>query len=50
VLRNAQKLLQWRRERKKGERFYKGFSKGDQVWLEGTNLWLTHPSAKLAPK
>jgi hypothetical protein len=50
VIRSAQKMLQQRRERKKGERFYKGFSKGDQVWLEGTNLRLTHPSAKLAPR
>jgi hypothetical protein len=50
ALRNAQKVLQQRRERKKGERFYKGFNKGDQVWLEGTNLQLTHPSAKLAPR
>jgi hypothetical protein len=50
AIRSAQKMLQQRRERKKGERFYKGFNKGDQVWLEGTNLRLTHPSAKLAPK
>ena len=23
---------------------------GDKVWLEGTNLKTTHPTAKLAPK
>ena len=50
MLRNAQQLLQQRKERRKGARFYKGFSKGDQVWLKGTNLRLSHPSAKLAPK
>ena len=36
--------------RKKGERHYKGFKQGDKVWLEGTNLHLSHPTAKLAPK
>jgi hypothetical protein len=50
TLRNAQRMLQLRRGRKKGERFYKGFNKGDRVWLEGTNLRLTQPSTKLAPK
>jgi hypothetical protein len=35
---------------KKGERHYKGFEQGDKVWLEGTNLRLSHPTAKLAPK
>ena len=50
VLRNAQWLLvQWG-ERKKGQCHYQGFAKGDQVWLEGTNLRLSHPTAKLALK
>ena len=50
ALRNAQWLLvQWG-ERKKGQRHYQGFAKGDQVWLEGTNLQLSHPTTKLAPK
>jgi hypothetical protein len=29
---------------------YKPFHIDDQVWLEGTNLKTTHPTAKLAPK
>ena len=29
---------------------FKGFQKGDKVWLEATNLQMTHPSAKLASK
>jgi hypothetical protein len=36
--------------RRKGQRTYKGFEKGDQVWLEGTNLHLSHPKVKLGPK
>ena len=39
-----------RTKRKKGERHYHGFKEGDQVWLKGTNLRLSHPSVKLAPK
>ena len=50
ALRHAQQLLKERTKRKKGERHYRGFKEGDQVWLEGTNLRLSHPSAKLAPK
>jgi hypothetical protein len=50
ALRHAQQLLTERTKRKKGERRYHGFKEGDQVWLEGTNLRLSHPSAKLAPK
>ena len=26
------------------------YQPGDQVWLEGTNIKTTHPTAKLAPK
>ena len=29
---------------------YKPYQKGDQVWLEGTNLHTTHPTKKLGPK
>ena len=50
TLRHAQQLLVERTKRKKGERHYHGFKEGDQVWLEGMNLHLSHPSAKLAPK
>jgi Chromo (CHRromatin Organisation MOdifier) domain len=38
------------RQRKKGQRQFKLLKKGKQVWLEGTNLKLSHPSAKLAPR
>ena len=37
-------------KRKKGKQYYHGFKEGDQVWLEGMNLRLSHPSAKLALK
>jgi hypothetical protein len=37
-------------EQKKGQRHYQGYEEGDQVWLEGTNLKLTHPKAKLDTK
>jgi hypothetical protein len=50
ALKNAQRLLVKRSERKKGQRHYQGFAEGEQVWLEGTNLRLSHPTTKLAPK
>jgi hypothetical protein len=50
ALRNAQKAVMQRMQRRKGERHYQGFKKGDSIWLEGTNLRLSHPNAKLAPK
>jgi hypothetical protein len=50
ALRNVQKAVMQRMQRKKGERHYQGFKEGDSVWLEGTNLRLSHPNAKLAPK
>jgi Chromo (CHRromatin Organisation MOdifier) domain len=37
-------------ERKKGQRHFRPFAEGQQVWLEGTNLCLSHPTAKLHPK
>ena len=50
ALRHSQQLLVERTKRKKGEWHYHGFKEGDQVWLEGTNLRLSHPSTKLVPK
>ena len=50
ALKNAQRLLVKRSERKKGQRHYQGFAEGEQVWLEGTNLRLSHPTTKLAPR
>jgi hypothetical protein len=38
AMKNARKVVELRTARKKGERNYKGFEEGDQVWLEGTNL------------
>jgi hypothetical protein len=35
-------------ERKRGKRTFKPYQLRDQVWLEGTNLKLSHPSTKLA--
>ena len=34
----------------KTPRKFTPYQKGDLVWLEGTNLKTTHPTAKLAPK
>ena len=50
AIKHAQRLLEGRTERKKGQRHYHGYKQGDQVWLEGGNLQLSHPTAKLAPK
>jgi hypothetical protein len=50
ALRHAHQLLEKRTARRKGERHFLGHQEGDLVWLEGTNLQLSHPSAKLAPK
>jgi hypothetical protein len=37
-------------ERKKGQRHFHTFQEGDQVWLENTNLKLSHPIAKLGAR
>ena len=37
------------KQRNKGTKFCP-FMQGQNVWLEGTNLKLTHPTAKLAPQ
>jgi Chromo (CHRromatin Organisation MOdifier) domain len=37
-------------QRKKGQCHYHGHAVGDMVWLEGANLKLTHPKAKLDAK
>jgi hypothetical protein len=50
ALRNAHQLLEKRMARRKGERHYLGHEEGDLVWLEGTNLQLSHPSTKLTPR
>jgi Chromo (CHRromatin Organisation MOdifier) domain len=50
VIRNAQQLIQQCGQRKKGQRHYHGHAVGSKVWLEGANLKLTHPKAKLDAK
>jgi RNase H-like domain found in reverse transcriptase/Integrase zinc binding domain/Chromo (CHRromatin Organisation MOdifier) domain len=50
AIKSAQKVLIKRSERKKGQQHYLGYQKGDQVWLEGMNLKLTHLKAKLDAK
>jgi hypothetical protein len=42
AIKEAQGLL----KAKKGKNF-KGYNVGDKVWIEGTNIKTTHPSAKL---
>jgi Chromo (CHRromatin Organisation MOdifier) domain len=46
----AQRLVTQRSQRKKGQRHYRGHAVGDLVWLEGTNLKLTHLKVKLDAK
>jgi Chromo (CHRromatin Organisation MOdifier) domain len=46
--RKAQEMWLKLRQRKKGQRQFRPLEKREQVWLEGTNLKLSHPSAKLA--
>jgi hypothetical protein len=48
ALTKAQQLVIQRSEHKKGQRLYAPYEEGDKVWLEGTNLHITHPMSKLA--
>ena len=50
AMKHAQTLLAKRSEHQKGQRHYRGYFKGEKVWLKGTNLMITHGSSKLAPK
>ncbi len=43
----AQKTMALRNQ---GNRRFKPYNKGDQVWVEGTNIKTLYPSAKLSPK
>ena len=45
---HVQRLIILQGERKQGKRTFKPYQIGDRVWLKGTNLKLSHPSAKLA--
>jgi hypothetical protein len=50
AIKAMQNMLVTRGQHKKGQCHYKGHTVGDQVWLEGTNLKLSHPKAKLDAK
>jgi hypothetical protein len=50
AIKAAQNVLVTQGQHKKGQRHYKGHAVGDHVWLEGTNLKLSHPKAKLDAK
>ena len=47
---NVQQMVLWQRNRANRWRMFQGFNIGDKVWLDGTNLRLSHPSKKLAAK
>jgi Chromo (CHRromatin Organisation MOdifier) domain len=50
AIHSAQRLIEQRGKRKKGQCHYHGHAVGSKVWLEGANLKLTHPKAKLDAK
>jgi hypothetical protein len=50
AIKAAQNVLVTQGQHKKGQRHYKGHAVGNHVWLEGTNLKLSHPKAKLDAK
>jgi hypothetical protein len=50
AIKAMQNMLVMQGQHKKGQRHYKGHAVGDLVWLEGTNLKLLHPKAKLDAK
>ena len=43
----AQKVMKMKHP---GNRSFKPYKEGDQVWIEGTNLQTLYPSKKLGPK
>ena len=48
---DAQKLMiKVQKKWTKGKEPEQRYKTGDQVWLEGRNLWIDQPSVKLAPK
>jgi hypothetical protein len=50
AIQKAQAFLQKRNVRKRGQRAYEPYQEGDRVWLDGTNITISHPFAKLEPK
>jgi Chromo (CHRromatin Organisation MOdifier) domain len=50
AIKNAQQMLLKHALRRKGQRHFHPFIVGQKVWLEGTNLKMSHPTKKFAPK
>jgi hypothetical protein len=50
AIKHAQHLISLHNQRHKKKGKFTPFTLGQKVWLEGTNLRLSHPSAKLAPR
>ena len=50
AIKHAQQLVMKHNQKKRGKRTFQPYTLGEKVWLEGTNLKLSHPSAKLAPR
>jgi Chromo (CHRromatin Organisation MOdifier) domain len=50
AIQKAQQLIMKYSERKKGQYHFHPFQEGNQVWLENTNLRLSHPMAKLGTR
>jgi hypothetical protein len=50
AIKYAQQLVLMQHNKGNGWQPFKGFQVHDKVWLEGKNLQLSHPSAKLAAK
>ena len=50
AFRNILKVQSVLHMRKKGNKHFKQYQEGDQVWIEGINLKTLYPTAKLAPK
>jgi hypothetical protein len=49
-VRHAQRLIILQGKRKRGRGAFIPYQVGNKVWLEGTNLKLSHPSSKLAAR
>jgi hypothetical protein len=50
AIKHAQHLISLHNQRHKKKGKFTPFTLGQKVWLKGTNLRLSHPSAKLAPR
>jgi Chromo (CHRromatin Organisation MOdifier) domain len=50
AIKKAQSMVMKCNKQQKGHKAYKPYEEGDLVWLDGKNLHMSHPVAKLAPK